>query len=69
MISVIILASIAAVIVAATIVTVLRDGYGRTPDRMSETRLRERDELAAQQNLELRTRAAAAHTVTTTRLA
>lgn len=69
MITVIILASIAAVIVAATIVTVLRDGYGRTPDRMSVSRLRERDEAAAQHDLELRARSATAHTVTTTRLA
>jgi hypothetical protein len=56
-ITVIILISIAAAIVAATVFTALRDGYSRIPDRMADS------------GLERRTRAAAGASVAASRLA
>ena len=46
-ITVIILLTIAAAIVAATILAALRDGYGRVPDRMTESGLERRTRAAA----------------------
>lgn len=57
MITVIILAAVALVIATVTVVTAARDGYGRTPDRMSTS------------NLEQRTRSALGESTSASRLA
>lgn len=66
MITVIILSAIALLVIAATVATVVRDGYGRVPARMATSRLREQE--AAQQDLELQARSSVAQTISTARL-
>ena len=68
MITIVILAIIAIAVTAGTIVSVRNDGYGRVPDRMAASRLRELNAREAEHDIELRARASVSHTVTTARL-
>ena len=68
MITIVILAIIAIAVTAGSIISVRNDGYGRVPDRMSTSRLREQHVREAEQDIELRARTSVSHTVATARL-